>query len=217
MTQANGQHGGEMTPTTARWVQLVLGFSVSVAVGLAPFLGRLKVPGFTPMLALIPNSLQGIAVPVSAFAMGTVAVLVQWFGAGRSRQAWTRMWFQRALAICVATLIALVVIEVLAVVRVPVPAVDSTATFAVGLGHPNKPPCEGLGRIECIKKLGLDEAIVETYFGETVANLTKLVLVLTYVTLMSSFGIMVGLVMMATAAGAPASGAPSPRRTRRSS
>jgi hypothetical protein len=193
----NSSATGHLPSLTGRWMRLVLGFSVSVGVGLAPYLGKLKVPLFTPMLSLIPESLQGIAVPLSAASMGLVAVLVQWYGSQQMRQKQLSAWFGRSVATCVGALFLLAAIEMIAVVRVDVPAVDGVVSFAVGPSHPNVPPCVGLSRQECIKsKLTLDEAKIDSYFGENIANITKLSLVVVYVTFMSMFGVMVGLMML---------------------
>lgn len=187
-----------MPSLTARWVKLVLGFGVSVAVGLAPYLGRVRVPLFTPLLSLIPESIQDVAIPLAAAVMGVVAVLIQWHGTHRPTHVWLGRWFRRVVGICLGALVALTVLEFLAVVRVPVPAVGRTVSFAVGPLLPNSPPCGGLSRADCIThKLTLDENAITTYFGETQVGLTKLALVLVYTLFMSMFGALVGLLLLA--------------------
>jgi hypothetical protein len=196
-TAQKSKRAAEIPPLTVYWVRLVLGFGVSVAVGLAPYLGKLHVPLFTPMLSLIPESIQPIAIPLSAASMGIVAVLVQWYGSRHMRRSWLHSMFMRSIVTCIFCLIAMATMEFIAVVRVYVPAVKSTVSFAVGLSNPNIPPCTGLSRTDCIKqKLSLDEAKIETYFGERNASITKLLLVLVYVTFMSMFGVLVGLMML---------------------
>src|SRR5215472_17588796 len=95
---------GQVPSLTARWMKLVLGFSVSVAVGLAPFMGKLKVPLFTPMLSIIPESVQGVAVPLSAASMGIVAVIVQWYGSERLEHSLLNKWFGRTVVVCIVSL-----------------------------------------------------------------------------------------------------------------
>src|SRR5438128_2320980 len=112
-------------------MRYVVGFSVSVAVGLAPYLGRVRVPLFSPMLSLIPASLQDIALPLSSAAMGIVAVLVQWYGAHRHTPKRLHRWFVTIVITCIAMLVALAAIEMLCVVRIEVPAANQTAAFAV--------------------------------------------------------------------------------------
>lgn len=175
------------------WLRYLLGFSISVGVGLAPYLGFVGVPLFTPLLSLIPHSLQHIAIPISIASMGVIAVLVQW----QHRSAPRPHEFRYALILSIATLVLFVAIEVLAVAHVEVPAVDQTVSFAVGLGTPLRPPCEELTREACIaQRLGFDESIIDGYFGDTPTRLTKLALVLTYITFMSAFGWMVGLLLL---------------------
>ena len=62
-----------------RWVRAVLGFSVGVAVGLAPFLGEFDTPGFTPLLSLFPPTLKSVLLPTSAFLMGTIGAVSQFY------------------------------------------------------------------------------------------------------------------------------------------
>jgi hypothetical protein len=179
------------------WVQYVIGFGVSVAVGLAPYLGRVRVPLFTPMLSLLPDSLQDIALPVSSMAMGIVAVLVQWYGNRRLSKKWLEKSFGRTALVTAAALFAITAIELIAVVRVEVPATESTVSFAVGAQYPDKPPCSGISRSQCISTvLSLDESRIESFFGEGQSDITKLVLVIVYTTLMSSFGAMIGLLLL---------------------
>jgi len=191
------QRVGKVPSTVAKWVQYVLGFGVSVAIGLAPFLGKVNVPLFTPMLSLIPQSIQDIAIPISATAMGIVAVVVQWYGAEHLQKSWLQARFFQTLAICVAALATLTAIEMLAVIRIDVPAVGGVASFAVGVVHPHSEPCVALSRADCVRILTFDEAKVASYFGEMQVNLTKLTLVLTYTVFMCSFGSLVGLLMLA--------------------
>lgn len=80
-----------MTRSTARpptaltrvWVRSLIGFSVGVAVGLAPYLGVTGVPLFTPLLELIPSTARHTTIPLSAALMGLVAMWVQWYGADK--------------------------------------------------------------------------------------------------------------------------------------
>ena len=175
------------------WVRYLLGFTVSIGVGLAPYLGLVGVPLFTPLLSLIPHSLQSIAIPISIASMGIIAVLVQW----RKRDPAKRSEFSLALVLAVVTLVLFISIQILAVAHVEVPAADQTVSFAVGFYAPQRPPCEGLSRDVCIaQRLGFDEAVIDGYFGDTQTRLTKLALVLSYIGFMSSFGWMVGLLLL---------------------
>jgi len=182
---------------TITWMRYLLGFSVSVAIGLVLYLGKLHIPGFVSLLSIIPESLQNVAIPLSSASMGIVAVAVQWLSKEQRSQRANRKVFFKSLRVCVGALFIFVVIESLAVVRVEVPAANATVSFAVGLSSPSKPPCEGLGRTDCIShELSLNEARINSYFGETSVNATKLLLLISYVVFTSSFGLVVGVLLI---------------------
>jgi hypothetical protein len=188
---------GKLPYLATQWVSYLLGFSVSVAVGLAPYLGRVKIPLFTPLLSLIPLTIQDVAIPVSSAAMGIVAVVVQWYGSTRSSGAWLSRMFVRALGSCILLFVVLLAIEMLAVERIDVPATGGRVSFVVGFSSPNKPPCIELSRADCIgKKIGLNPAAVLTYFGGPQVHEAELMLILTYTAFMSSFGGLVGLLVI---------------------
>jgi hypothetical protein len=192
-TTADATPKPKLPPLASDWIRYLLGFTISVAVGLAPYLGLVGVPGFTPLLSLIPASLQSIAIPISIASMGIIAVLVQW----RKRDPAKPLEFRLALSFAATTLALFLAVQILAVTRVDVPAVGQTVSFATGPVSPNRSPCEGLSREACIcEKLGLDEAAIDSYYGDLQTNLTKLALVLTYIGFMSSFGWMVGLLLL---------------------
>src|ERR1051325_2256248 len=96
-----------LPPLTSTLVRYVLGFGVSVGVGLAPYLGRLNVPLFTPLLSMMPVSLQDTAIPLSAALMGVVAVAIQWHGRERLNRKWAEKTFKKTLALALLCLTVL--------------------------------------------------------------------------------------------------------------
>lgn len=130
--------------------------------------------------------------------MGIVAIVVQWYGSSRTSGAWLSRMFVRTLASCVLLFIALVTIEMMAVERIDVPATGERVSFVVGFSYPSKAPCTDLSRPDCIgKKIGLNPAAVLTYFGGQQVHESELLLILTYTAFMSSFGALVGLLVIA--------------------
>ena len=67
------------TPVGRRWVNYLIGFSVGVGSGLSVYLGKVHVPLFSPLLDLIPFTLQNTLIPLSSALMGIVAVAVQFY------------------------------------------------------------------------------------------------------------------------------------------
>jgi ABC-type multidrug transport system fused ATPase/permease subunit len=184
-------------PLARRLIRYILGFGVSFAIGLAPYLGRLEVPGFTPLLSLIPASIQDTAIPLSAALMGIVAVVIQWQGSERVSQRWLRRWFFRTLLLALFSFIALTVVHTFVVVKVDILGGRDSERFLVGFVRPIKPPCtEDISDSECIKKLTLDVSKIESFWGDKQIRLAKLSLTLPYLLFMSSFGLVVGLLLL---------------------
>lgn len=190
------------TPLARRYVRYVLGFTVGVAVGLAPFLGALDVPLFAPLLSMFPDKLRPFALPLSSFVMGLMAVGVQFAAGEEVSRRWLRRTFLRTF---VAILVGVVVVAVLytAVVRtVPAARVEGEGNvyipLVVGFVRPDPPPgaclCEPrLSDIECIVRVGFDN--VDACWGRQVMW-SRLLLVLSYLFLTGGFGALIGLLLL---------------------
>ena len=190
----------ELPSAAVQWMQYLLGFGVSVGIGLAPYLGLKQVPFFTPMLSFIPLYIREIAIPLSSAAMGIVAVYIQWYASTQASKGWTKRAFPRVLGATVGLLLLLAVLEMLTVERIFVAASNppQTASVVVGFGYPNKAPCGGVSRSYCIEnRLGVNPASIETYFGAAQVKVAQILLVLSYTLFMSSFGVIVGLLVIA--------------------
>lgn len=187
------------TPLARRFVRYVVGFGVAVGIGSAPFLGQLDLPLFTPLLHLIPRSLQASVIPISAALMGLVAVVVQWLGEERLTKAWLRKAFGRTLAVAGLSLFLLLVLYPFLVVRLPVPRTGSVESFVVGFVRPDAPGgCAGLSKAECVQSLSLDEKKIATYWGDGQIALASLCLQLVYLLFTGSFGALIGLILLRT-------------------
>lgn len=177
-------------------VRYIVGFGVGVGVGLAPYLGILNVPLFKPLLSLIPGSIRGIVIPLSAALMGVVAIVVQWYGSERLTQRWMRKVFVRILLALVVTFTALTVIHVMVVVTLPIEDGESLS-FVVGFTRPNRPPCtEEVSDAACIELITSNPAAIESFWGDRRIRIAKIALMFSYLLFTSSFGAMVGLVVL---------------------
>ena len=175
----------------------ILGFGVSFVIGLAPYLGTVGVPGFKPLLSLIPNSIQGVAIPVAAAVMGAVAVLIQWWGSDQPPIAWRKKWFKRTLFLFLIGTVVFTMLRIFVVVRVQFLGGKDAETFVVGFVRPKKAPCtEEVSDAECIKYLTFDPSRIASFWGDRQVQLAELSLILTYVALTSSFGLIVGLLLL---------------------
>lgn len=185
------------TPVTRRFVRYTLGFGVSVAVGLAPYLGRLDIPLFSSLLKLIPESIQDTAIPLSAALMGVVAVVTEFYAGERLTRKAIRRAFLRMLIVTGVAFILLLTIHTLIVVKVPYLGGTKSATFLVGFVRPHRPPCpEEVSDAECIKRLTLNESEIESFWGDKQVRIARLSLVSAYLFLTGSFPVLVALLLL---------------------
>jgi hypothetical protein len=183
------------TPLARQLVRYILGFGIGVSLGLAPYFGEANMALFKPM-RLIPDSLRDSVLPLSAALMGIIALIVQWYGSQRLSQEWFKRVFKRAALFAVTSLVAFIVIHAFLVTTVPILAGRDSVSFAVGLSRPEGKPCQGLSDAECIKILSFDETAIASYWGDRQIQLSKLVLTLSYLSFTSSFGMLVGLIVL---------------------
>jgi hypothetical protein len=158
---------GEVPHTTTRWIKMVVGFGVSVAAGLSPFLGNFKVPLFSPLLNLFPPSLRATTIPVSAALMGLTAIVVQWNARGHAAKVWIERTFRRTLFLSFAALFLLYLSYSQLITPVPIQGGTQTLYFVTGFRTPTDPPCSGMSSSECIAQiLTTNEKHIDSYFGE---------------------------------------------------
>ena len=190
------------TPLARQYVRYVLGFTVGVAVGLAPFLGVLDVPLFAPLLSMFPHKLRPTAVPLSSFLMGVVAVGVQ-FAAGETvSRRWLRRTFARTFVAILAGVVVLTVLYAAVVRTVPTERATGDGKvyvpLVVGLSRPLPAPadclCEPtLSDARCIEVIGFDH--VEACWGRQVKR-AESSLTLAYLFLTGAFGALIGLLLL---------------------
>lgn len=184
------------TPLARRLVRYLVGFGVGVALGSAPWLGTLQVPGFTALLDLFPYGLQARFVALAPFLMGVLAVAVQFYGERRLSQARLRRLFRWTLLTLGITFVVLVIVYTLVVVDVPYRGGDRTARFVVGFERLETCPCPvEWSDAQCLQER-LDPARVEACWSRITVRLFELFLTLAYLGLIGGFGALVGLLLL---------------------
>lgn len=185
------------TPLAKQLAKYVVGFGVAFVVGLAPYLGVVNVPGFTALLTVFPTSIRNTMIPLSAFLMGLVAVVVQWYGTDKPGHAWLARKFKRTVAIALGSLALLVVTHVLTVVRVHLDGGREAVSFVVGFVRPASCGCSPqLSDADCIKNVTLDEAAIASCWGDKVVGTAKILLIFLYLLTTGSFVWLVGLLLL---------------------
>lgn len=185
------------TKLAKQFVRYLVGFGVGVAIGLAPYLGKLDVPLFTPLLTLIPITIQDTVLPLSAALMGIIAVIVEWYGRERLAKRTLRKIFIRSLVLVLGAFLVLLVVHTLLVVRVPVDGGEDAVSFLVGFERPIRPPCAAdVSDTECIKLLTFDPSRISAFWGDKAIRISKLTLMLSYLFFTGMFGYLVGILLL---------------------
>jgi hypothetical protein len=183
---------------TEKWARVLLGLGVSVPVALAPLLGKLPLPLFPALLSLIPDSIQNVAIPVSAAAMSLVAVSVE-FRALETAQKSELLRKARKGTLASAVLLGLFVVAyTLLVTRVDILGGKQSVSIITGWRQPVQPPCTGDSVERCLKVLTLEKAAITSYFGDEPIRLSSLILEGLYIGFFACFGNVVGLLVAAS-------------------
>jgi hypothetical protein len=186
---------GVRAPTTLsrRFVRYVLGFGVGVSIGLAPYLGKIGVPGFSSLLELYPIELKRELIPLSAFLLGIVAVTVQFYSAKTASGALLRRHFRTMLFTLIAGFLISVALYQQFVIAVPI---EEGHHITVVIGWPRSPHC-GCGTLDdldCVRHLSVDPGAISGCWNNV--HLVEFALVISYLFLLGGFGALVGLLLL---------------------
>jgi hypothetical protein len=182
---------------TRTWVRTLIALTASLAVGLAPFLGTMKVPLFTPLLSVIPTQLQGEAIAISSAAMTLVAIYVQWLGKTGIAQRRLAILFRRVGLCAIVALVGLILVSNRLVVRVPYLGGQHTATFLKGIRRPKPDICAGISIESCIAyPLTFNDARITDYWGDGQMYLARVIFLLAYTTCLCLFAGLLGLLVL---------------------
>lgn len=184
--------------TTRTYLRYFFEFTVGVGVGLAPFLGLKKVPGFVAVIEIYPIDLREWLVPLSAIMMGMIAVIVQWFSSNKpAKKSLTRLFVGSVAAFFLSlTLLALVVYPFV------VTRIEKFAVVTGSLDVPRQPPgsrctcTEGQPADQCLADITLNPINVRSCFGTKPVAIATLELAALYLMLTGSFAAAVALVVL---------------------
>jgi hypothetical protein len=186
-------------PLARELLRYVRWFGVGVALGLAPFLGALPIPGFSPLLDIYPLQMRGWLLPLSGILMGGVAVRIDFLSLRLPSRASLRRSFLWSLGIWLAAFVALVLLYPYLVARVSIG--DGTRFAAVVTGtdmvprHPPDSPCkcpESQSAERCAGNIGLEESRVRECFGSRRVTRGNQALAVLYLLVTGSFVAAVG-------------------------
>jgi hypothetical protein len=187
----------KVPPSVRKWISLVIGLSVGVALGLGPFLGKVAVPGFVPLLQLFPDGLRTTALILSSFLMGLVAVGVHYYADVSIRKGKLDRLFLAFMVACALSFFSLFFVYQSCTTVVDSPGAHAQFTFITGFGE-RLPSCASacdptLSPADCIVKLGFNPAIIATCFGSSAIGHATTAMLLAYLLVMSTFGGIIGV------------------------
>jgi hypothetical protein len=183
------------TKTTRTWIRWVLGFGVGVAVGLAPFLGRMDIPGFTSLFNVLPFNDRDQIYPLSGFVCAVTAVSYQYWAQGK--QPDHRRLFMRALVFTIACFLGFLALRTLFVVDVPLDGNHEFIPVLVSAGRVATCGCPpAMSDVQCVQNISIDVAEIASCWGDGPLRLIRLGLILAYLGLIAAFGLLVGAALV---------------------
>jgi len=184
------------TVLVGRFVRYVSGFMVGVGVGLAPFLGKVRVRGFTALLEIMPFQLQALLIPLSAFLMGLLAVAVQFYAGEKWKPEVLRQRFRFVFISILAGFVVLVIIYPFFVKRVRLFTGEDVAVVVTSERLSTcKCPADSPDQL-CIQLLSLDTDALATCWGGPSLVWRELALEIPYLILTSGVGALIGLLLL---------------------
>ncbi|HEY6136470.1 MAG TPA: hypothetical protein VI670_01775 [Thermoanaerobaculia bacterium] len=186
--------------TASTLARRIVGFGVWFAIGCAPFLGKVRVPGFTAVIEMYPVAMQSWLIPLSGLLMGMLAVIVDYAVERRkTTKAFERRvhrWFVSTVIVFVTAFIALIGVYIFTVTHIE--AVGQRVVTGTTVVPPQRPgsECEcspGQDAARCIADITLDPANIRTCFGANRVALATLALALLYLTVTGAFAAAVGI------------------------
>ena len=206
--EASGQL--EVLPFVKRLIQYVASFGVAFAVGLAPFLGKKKVPGFSALIDIYPVDVQDWLIPVSGLLMGMIAVIIKVMANRQPSAKKLNRWFGWTVAVFGSAFLVILVFYLMFVTRVETSVMSGEGTvdrtsIAVVTGSREVPPqppgspCTCVARqsaTQCVQAISINPMNVRACFGEERVALATLGLSVVYLALTGSFVAAVGLLFL---------------------
>lgn len=182
----------------SKWLRYVIAFSVTLAVRLAPLLGRVRIPGFSPIIELFPVNVRAVAVPFAAFVMAIPAVLVQYFAGERIR--FFRPRFVLSLALTLFALL-LILFYLYGTYVIQVQTIGGAGSLSYIVGSKMKTKCECMKKqmdiVPCIgRAISTSSQEVDDCDEDQELRRRKILLSMTHIVMTACFGALVGILVL---------------------
>ena len=197
-------------PFVKQLLKYGLSFGVAVAAGLAPFLGKAKVRGFTAFIEIYPVDVQDWLIPASGLLMGMIALVINFIGNDPPSEKRLKRRFIATAIVFTASFLMVLFLYLMFVTRAEITVVRNDGTkertsAAVVTGardvpaQPPRSPCTCVERqsaSQCVQEISINPMNVRACFGEQRVALATLALSVLYLLLTGSFIAAVGFFML---------------------
>lgn len=192
--------GKDVLPEPAReYLSLLIGYVVTLGVGLAPILGAKHVPGFISIGELFPQNMQRGLVAFATFLMVIPILTVHFFADDRVRLSRLNRIFVVFLPLLVVLPFVLYYLFSIYVIQVDFEGGNGSAAYVVGARMQPDCPCvpRGLRMANCIGPvLSANPAEVTACYDDAEINGRRVTLAIPYLLLMLSLGALAALVVL---------------------
>ena len=184
-----------ISPVSKKWVSLLLGLGISVPTALLPLFGKLGIPPFKGLLALIPESIQPVVIPLGCAAMALMSISVEFRVMAKAPKEKLLAEAKKGLLLTGALLVAFCIAYSFLVTVVHLLGGKESVSVVTGFANTSAPPCVGFDVEGCVKYLTLSESAIASYFGDRQIRLAKLILEVLYIGFFAAFGNLAGILV----------------------
>jgi hypothetical protein len=191
-----------------KYLGYLLGFIVTLGVGMAPLLGRRGVPGFTPLSDILPLNVKDGVIIIASVLITAPAIAVQFFsGDAFAGKRMSRLFGAVGIALVISTFM---LYRTYAHDVVQIRYLGERGTVAYIVGKTMLPTCPCVAKNLTISACIGDaittnpSAVTDCYDREEIAD-RETTFSMLYLFVMFCFGVLVGLVVVKEARPHPAS------------
>jgi len=187
-----------LTLMPRRFVHHILNFFVGLGIGLAPFLGNKKVPGFRALISVMPFQITSGLITISAVLMGVIVVAVQFYSAERISRPLLRKLFGIALTALIVGFVLFYHLRIQYTVDVERGKSGQTVTVLIGALPRKGCACPNAEQNpeECIRRLSFSSAAIASCWDRREISARGELLGLSYLTLTGGVGVLIGFLLL---------------------
>jgi hypothetical protein len=187
------------TSSQKTYLHYILAYTVTLGIGLAPVLGKVRVPLFSPIAEVFPANLQRGLVPFATFLMAIPVICVHFYSRDRIRIPSLDRLFKIVVPAVIVLPLLLFYLYSSWVVQVDFEGGRQSAAYVVGEQMLPDCPCviHKLDLAACVAELiSANPAAVTACYPRRETNARRAGLAIVYLLLMFGLGTLIALVIL---------------------